>query len=200
MPIVWATGVDDRVSGLRFPAPFCTGAVQNRSRNRPSWRAQMSGVRVTRDRRAFQLRIPPPADALACWPVAVGAGALPWPTAWLAGRSPSWPRGVADGQRGLSPAAPDWPAPVISARRPGEVELEGHGSAPTSRTTLPIALPSATWRRAAAVWSSAKVAPMWGRTRPLASSSISSASLRAQLVGPVGGEVEELEAEDLACP
>ena len=49
--------------------------------------------------------------------------------------------------------------------------------------TLPIAPPSATKASAAAVCSSAKVAPMWGTARPLVNSSMSSTSLRRSSSG-----------------
>ena len=63
--------------------------------------------------------------------------------------------------------------------------------------TLPTALPSATQRRAAATSSRLKLAPMWGCIAPEARSSRSSASLRPVLAGCLGGEVPELEAQDL---
>ena len=60
---------------------------------------------------------------------------------------------------------------------------------------MPIALPSATYRSAAAASSSENVAPMCGTARPAASSSNSSRSLRSSSSGACVEEVEELESE-----
>ena len=54
----------------------------------------------------------------------------------------------------------------LAHRSNGSVRSAGGSSRATSITTLPIALPSATYRSAAATSSSANVAPMWGTTRP----------------------------------